>query len=218
MAITPPIPDPKNTAQCLQAVKEIIELREGRRGARDRQGKYPNRFITAEELESLFSGSEAIVNAILSISPPAINYSESLSKTISGGVITVTDTGAEEYRITLSSESGTTDQLNWISGLNEGRKVILRAASGHTITVAAGGAYLFVAEENFELSGNDRMLLISNGGGTMDEISRSHNGVIVIYPLDDYFAAISLGSYPNPSSTQAERAYAAAALGLRKSL
>ena len=93
--------------------------------------------------------------------------------TIAGGIVEVTDTGAQEYRITLTSESGVADQLDKIEGLGEGCKAILEAESGHTVTIAKGT--YFKMPSNFALSGYRRIVLISTGGNICCELTRSAN-------------------------------------------
>jgi hypothetical protein len=91
------------------------------------------------------------------------------SVTISSGVATVSGAG----KITLTSESGTTDQLDKISGLSEGDKVTLLAASDHTITVVRGSS--LYSKGDFSLSNFSAMLFQSAGDDICFELSRSEN-------------------------------------------
>lgn len=67
---------------------------------------------------------------------------------ISTGVITVNSPGKK----TIQAETGVTDDLTRINGLNEGEFAILMADSGDTITITAG-ANLKMPSPTFTLSG-----------------------------------------------------------------
>lgn len=91
------------------------------------------------------------------------------SLTIAAGIVTAT----REGKLTLTSESGTTDQLTGIVGLSEGDEVTLVAAAGHAITITTG-TYLKV-QTTFTLSGNKTIHFICVGGNVLWETSRAAN-------------------------------------------
>lgn len=89
--------------------------------------------------------------------------------TISSGAAEASGPG----KLVLTSETGTTDQLDQITGLTDNDEVTLAAASGHTITIAAGANLKLPA--NFTLSGNKRLTLECEGSDICYEIARSAN-------------------------------------------
>jgi hypothetical protein len=102
-----------------------------------------------------------------------VPFASAETLTIAGGIATITDTGAEEYYITLKAQSGVTGTLNEIQGLANLKKVFLKAYSGHTITVTRG-AYLNMPS-NFTLSGNRRIVFESDGGNVCSMLSSAAN-------------------------------------------
>jgi len=60
----PSIPDPKNIQACLRALKEIAEIGIGQRGPKNSTGRYPNKWLTEENLEDLILNSKTIYNAL----------------------------------------------------------------------------------------------------------------------------------------------------------
>lgn len=95
-----------------------------------------------------------------------------LLKTIATGAIAATVTygsGAGRYRV--SAETGTSDDLDSITGTADGDMVILFATAGHTITVrhnAAGGNFRLEGGLNFTLNSiYDHMILWNVGGSIL---------------------------------------------------
>ena len=78
------------------------------------------------------------------------------SQTISSGAITYTYTLAA-----LSAESGTTDDLTTISSADAGDIIIIKAASGHTITAKTTGNIAISAD--YEISGDTTLTLVYDG-------------------------------------------------------
>lgn len=88
--------------------------------------------------------------------------------------IAITNTGANEYRLTLTPSAGATDLLDRINGLTViGTKIVLIAAATKTITVQMGN-YMKI-NNNFSLSANRRLVLEYIGGDKCVELSRSEN-------------------------------------------
>jgi len=96
-------------------------------------------------------------------------YGPSESITISSGVATVTRPGVK----ILTSETGTTDDLDSTVGLSTNEEVILKAASEHTIVVKHGTN--IKCRFDFSLTGNNRMVLLCNDGTVCDAVSRAAN-------------------------------------------
>lgn len=144
----PAIPGAFNVKGCLEKVKEALEIGLGRRGLRNAEGRYLDKFITFRELEDLILASDTIGSAVAHSVSVKYGMNDPVDVTIASGVITVTGSGL----VTVSSESGTTDQLDRISGLAKGNTVYVVAGSGHTITVTAG-TYLKLPSPNWILSG-----------------------------------------------------------------
>lgn len=86
------------------------------------------------------------------------------------GVATVTGQGT----IILSSYSGVTDTLTKIAGLINSEVVYLKAATGHTITIASN-ANLETPTSSYSLSGNKRITMISQGSDVCEQLSQSSN-------------------------------------------
>lgn len=78
------------------------------------------------------------------------------AQTISSGAITYTYT-----LVTLSAESGTTDDLLSINSAEDGNIAILKAASGHTITVKS--TVNIAVSADTELSGDATLALVYDG-------------------------------------------------------
>ena len=78
---------------------------------------------------------------------------------ISSGVVTVSGPGKK----IIQAETGTTDQLDKLVGLNEGDKVTLFADTGDTITVADGSFMELSRSLDMPLTGNNSLKLISIG-------------------------------------------------------
>lgn len=61
---TPAIPDPKDVQNCLSALKELAQIREGLRGQKNNLGQYLDRFVKLRELGSLFTSNIDVVTAL----------------------------------------------------------------------------------------------------------------------------------------------------------
>lgn len=142
----PSIPDPKTPFE--MAIKECLEILLAIRGVKDANGRFLDRAILYREFISLLSGNINVINAISTGLTSATALNDPVDRTIFSGIITVSGSGL----VTLSSESGVTDELDKISGLVKGQSAYLVAASGHTITVTAG-TYLKLPSPTFVLSG-----------------------------------------------------------------
>lgn len=142
----PAIPDAKTPFEIV--IKEILEIMLGIRGFKDFDGKYLDRAILYREFISLLSGNINVINAISTGLTSASALNDPVDRTIFSGIITISGSGL----VTLSSESGVTDDLDKISGLVKGQSAYLVAASGHTITITAG-TYLKLPSPTFTLSG-----------------------------------------------------------------
>lgn len=106
----------------------------------------------------------------ISGSSGSVDYGTPTAKTLASNVLTVTKPGY----YTLTSESGTSDQLDRIDGLNQGEIVLLQAASGHTITVAAG-TYMKMPS-NFVLNNvYDKLEMICEGSSVCSDKGRHSN-------------------------------------------
>ena len=103
-----------------------------------------------------------------------VPFASEQTLTIAGGIVTITDTGAEEYYITLKAESGFFGTLNEIQGVAKLKKVYLMAYTSHTIT-ATRGAYLEMPTISYALSGNKIIEFYSIGGNICRQISNSPN-------------------------------------------
>ena len=175
--------------------------------------------VMQAQITALQSSVSALQAALAALEDDIPNYiSTSLDATISGGVITLTETDAAEYRVTVISETGTTDQLDRINGLSAGKKVVLFAEDEHEITVK-NGAYLKL-QWDFILDGYKSMALRSWGDSICAEESRAdiYDTEAQWGALDDWLAAVSDGHYCDPASTMAERCMYFASDGLVGSL
>ena len=106
------------------------------------------------------------------ISGAGSDYGPLVSLTISGGVLTV---GAAQYNVEVVSQAGATDDLDQITGLAVGKSIIIRPASGDTITVK-DGTKLNVKGIDFAMNNTkDKMFLLCTASGVFDEIARSSN-------------------------------------------
>ena len=95
-----------------------------------------------------------------------------VSLTISSGVLTV---GAARYNIEVNAETSTTDDLDQIIGLAVGKTIVIRPASGDTITVK-DGTNLNVKGIDFTMNNTkDKMMLLCTAAGVFDELLRSSN-------------------------------------------
>lgn len=93
--------------------------------------------------------------------------------TIASGVVDVSGDASADY-LEVHAESGTSDYLTQITGLADGDRVLLKAASGDSITLE-GGASLRMPM-NFTLNSvYDRIELQCVGSDVCVEISRSNN-------------------------------------------
>jgi hypothetical protein len=104
---------------------------------------------------------DEITNADLP-DPIALHAPSTLA--IASGAVTVTKSNH-----IIESESGTTDDLTTISGAVADQVLVLRAKTGHTITVkhGAGNIYLNGAAD-FVLTGNKALLIFPNGSNWSD--------------------------------------------------
>ena len=99
-----------------------------------------------------------------------IAYGSPTAVTLASNILTVTGPGW----YTVTSESGTTDQLDKITGLSQGDIVMLQPTSTHTITVAKG-TYLKM-QTNFVLDNvYDKITFICEGSDVCSEHPRSSN-------------------------------------------
>lgn len=98
------------------------------------------------------------------------NWGTKLSGTIASGVLAVS--AGKWYEVT--SETGTSDALTQITGLNQGEKVKLTPASGHTITVTDGANLILQASQNFVMNNvDDTIILTCKSSGVCHEESRA---------------------------------------------
>ncbi len=90
--------------------------------------------------------------------------SDTTTLTLSGGAVTA----SKDYHV-IAAESGTADDLDTISGGVDGQGLVLAADSGDTITVKHGTDNIQLnGGEDFELSGNKKLLLIYDGTNWCD--------------------------------------------------
>lgn len=163
----PGIPDPHDTLNCLMALKEISELRNGLIGP-VKNGQRLDRFITLRELEKLILSNAAIAEAIAYSISITIGFNDPVDTVISGDIITL-DPGSG--MVTAESETGTTDDVNQIVGPAKGNSIYLLAASGHTLTINHG-TYLKLPSPTWTLVGNRIATFDCIGGGIC--VMRSH--------------------------------------------
>lgn len=116
----------------------------------DSSGQVANRLPAADGV-----GGMSWINSSFS------GYGSPTTLTISLGIITAT----KQHHI-ITSEIGTTDDLDSILGLAVGDVVILQAAAGHTITLKhnTGNIWIF-AQADIALSGQTIVMLIKNANG-----------------------------------------------------
>lgn len=108
---------------------------------------------------ALFNNSAATVNAGGDLNANSLSTAPSWAVTISAGAIAV----AGGWMV-VSASSGVTDTLNTVSSVPQGKRIVLRAASGHTITVATGAGNIFLnGGSNFVLSGDKSLELFCDG-------------------------------------------------------
>ncbi len=106
------------------------------------------------------------------ISDAGADFGTLASLTIVDGVLTV---GGAQYNIEVVSQVGATDDLDQITGLAIGKSIIIRPASGDTITVK-DGTNLNVKGIGFTMNNaKDKMMLLCTAVGVFDELLRSSN-------------------------------------------
>lgn len=96
-------------------------------------------------------------------------------------------------------------------------KVSLQPAGGNKIADGSAGA----AAYNDEASEIEAIVTLEACYATLTWLIFAASGtwtVAGLGPLADYFAVVSLGAFPTPTPTSAQRAYLAASYGLRKEL
>jgi hypothetical protein len=89
---------------------------------------------------------------------------------ISSGVVAVLGSG----RKILQAESGTEDQLDQVTGLADGKIIVLEADAGDTITVPDSANIKLAYELECVLSGDITLTLIGEGNDVCKEISRTY--------------------------------------------
>ena len=101
----------------------------------------------------------------------ALDFEDATPVTISGGIATITD----KSNITLTPQTGNTDDLDQLNGAGDSRLIILRAASAdYTITVKHGTYIKLLNERDFDLAGVDaRMVLLADGESAPRELCRN---------------------------------------------
>lgn len=98
------------------------------------------------------------------------DWGDFVDYTISSGIATIL---TDSRNARLTSESGTTDDLDQILGLNVGQVVIISAVAGHTITVKDGSNILTIGVD-FSLSNVNRsMSLQCISTGIVRELMRT---------------------------------------------
>jgi len=103
--------------------------------------------------------------------------------------------------VTVSAETGTTDNLKTLSNLASGQVVILRAASTHVITIKHGTGNIFLnGSADLTMSGNVQIALMGDpNGNATDVFIPATAGMGVIYPrtqLGASAANMSISSIP----------------------
>lgn len=109
----------------------------------------------------------------LSAPGTAGNWGPVVDRTISSGVLAVV--GAKNIRV--NAETGITDALTSITGVPIGTDIMIRAASGDTITVTHGSLLSLMGNVNNILNDvDDNMLLHANSATVLMEKSRANLG------------------------------------------
>ena len=103
--------------------------------------------------------------------------------TISGGVLDIT--GATGRNIVAAAESGTSDTIDSIVGLDDGNQMVLQADAGDTIIVAHDGTNIILYNNaNISLAGAALLPLIGRGSG------------VVVQPVDEKGSTGGAADFP----------------------
>jgi len=161
------IPGITDIKKCILAIKKNLEIGLGYIGQKDSSGYFLDKFVTFRDLEKFILSSGVIASAISYSVSSAQGMNDPVDTTILSGIITVSGSGM----VTISSESGTADDLDQISGLSKGETIYILANSGHTITINAG-TYLKLPSPTWILSGYRIATFDCIGGGIC--VMRTH--------------------------------------------
>lgn len=176
MSATPSLPDPKDTTRFLQAVKQTIEIREGRRGKRDSNGQYPERFVTLGELPDLVRSIEAVVTALGTAVSAAMGFGSPSTKVISGGAITVSGTNYFRHHSIDTEGAAATDDLTTINGGHAGELLLIQPLNDARTVVVKNGTDIVLGIDFTMNNTADKMLLKCKNTGVWEQISRSSGG------------------------------------------
>jgi len=129
--------------------------------------------LSATELNSRLSGLDTgITSARLTAG----------TETIASGIVTVSPTG--NYNLIIAAESGTSDNLDEITGIGVGDIVLLRANAGDTITVihqnGVTNDFYNVTGGNIDLSEDNPLVYVLTESGKLMQIQTSVSRSIAI--------------------------------------
>lgn len=153
----------------------------------------------------------ALQGAILN----AGDYGASSSVTLDASGVAALS-GAGYYKLDTYGAAASDDCVK-LTGLTEGETVVLQITNAYRSITIKHGDYI-KCEYDFALNNiYDKAMLICEGSDLCSALMLMSNGA-ALDPIADMLAVVSIGSYPDPTSTAEERAIAAATYGLLKSL
>lgn len=132
--------------------------------------------IDAETQSIRFGEAYGNSNSKISATAGSVYYADfepTLSRTISGGAITVTPSAK---LVTLAGEGATTDTLDTINGMIAGQVLTVRSVtSSYTITVAEGGNLQLASSTSVSLDSSRDTLTFIHNGSEIVQIAVSNN-------------------------------------------
>lgn len=134
------------------------------------------------------------------------SFGSSASKTISSDVVS---SGSDRHLV-ISAQTGTADDLIEITGLSVGNEVVIRAASGHTITVkhnsgSATDKIILHNATDIALSGDKTLKLFKAASGKVVQyVDDSSGGPVISDAFDVPYTATNPADWSTPPTNSGE--------------